>query len=192
MTFPNKITVARICLIPVFALAAWTYGATAASGHPDERLRVASVGVFIFAAASDGLDGFIARRLNQRSRLGSILDPIADKGLVATAILIIVLGHWPDALPVWFAVAVLGRDFLLGVGYLTLSNSIRGLTVRPSLLGKTATVLQITAILAVLLGFQWISPIYSSALATLVTLISGVGYIFDTFQQMQNTARRRL
>jgi CDP-diacylglycerol--glycerol-3-phosphate 3-phosphatidyltransferase len=192
MTFPNKITITRICLIPVFAFAAWTYGATVKSGHPDERLRVAAAGVFIFAAATDGLDGFIARRFNQRSRLGSILDPIADKGLVATAILVIVLGYWPDALPVWFAIVVLGRDFLLGVGFLTLSNSLRGVTIRPGRLGKIATVLQIIAILWVLLGFQWISPIYFSALATLVTLISGVGYIFDTFQQTQSIARRRL
>ena len=157
MTFPNKITITRICFIPVFALAAWTYGATVTNGHPDERLRVAAAGIFIFAAATDCLDGFVARRFNQRSRLGSILDPIADKGLVATAILVIVLGHWPDAFPAWFAVAVLGRDFLLGIGFLALFNAIRGVTLRPSLLGKTATVLQMTAILWVLLGVRWMA-----------------------------------
>jgi CDP-diacylglycerol--glycerol-3-phosphate 3-phosphatidyltransferase len=192
MTFPNKITVARICFIPVFALAAWAYGATVAKGQPDERLRVVAAGIFIFAVATDGLDGFIARRFNQRSRLGSILDPIADKGLVAAAVLVILLGHWPDAFPVWFAVAVLGRDFLLGIGFLTLSSSIRGMTVRPSLLGKAAIAFQITAILWVLLGLRWIPPVYPSALATLVTLISGVGYILDGFRQTQSIARRRL
>src|SRR5260370_11583463 len=133
MTLPNKITVTRICLIPVFALVAWMYGVTVAKNHPDERLRHASAGIFILAAATEGLDGFIARRFNQRSRLGSILDPIADKGLVATAILVIVLGSWPNGFPVWFAVAVLGRDLLLGIGFLMLSNAIGDVTVRPSL-----------------------------------------------------------
>ena len=107
MTLPNKITIARICLIPVFALVAWAYGASFGNGRPDERLRVAATGIFILAAATDGLDGFIARRFNQTTRLGSILDPIADKCLVATAVLAIALSQWPHAFPVWFAVAVL-------------------------------------------------------------------------------------
>jgi CDP-diacylglycerol--glycerol-3-phosphate 3-phosphatidyltransferase len=192
MTLPNKITVTRICLIPVFALVAWMYGVTVANNHPDERLRRASAGIFILAAATDGLDGFIARRFNQRSRLGSILDPIADKGLIATAILVIVLGNWPNGFPVWFAVTVLGRDLLLGIGFLTLSNAIGDFTVRPSLLGKTATALQITAILWVLLGVQWIAPIYAIAVAMIFTLISGFGYIFDAFRQTQSAGRRRL
>jgi CDP-diacylglycerol--glycerol-3-phosphate 3-phosphatidyltransferase len=191
MTLPNKITVTRICLIPVFALVAWMYGLTVVSNHPDERLRYASAGIFILAAATDGLDGFIARRFNQRSRLGSILDPLADKGLIATAILVIVLGNWPDRFPVWFAVVVLGRDFLLGIGFLTLSNAI-DVTVRPSLLGKTATALQITAILWVLLGVPWIAPVYASGGAMIFTLISGFGYIVDAFRQTQIAGRRRL
>jgi CDP-diacylglycerol--glycerol-3-phosphate 3-phosphatidyltransferase len=192
MTLPNKITIARICLIPVFALAAWGYGASIGIGRPDERLRLAATGIFIVAVATDGLDGFIARRLNQRTRLGSILDPIADKCLVAAAILAIALGQWPDAFPVWFAVAVLGRDSLLAIGFFMLPNSTRVLTVHPSLLGKITTALQITAILWVLLGIRSISTIYPAALAALFTLVSGAGYLLDALRQAQSAGRRRL
>ena len=192
MTLPNKITIARICLIPVFAIAAWGYGASIGIGRPDERLRVAATGIFILAAATDGLDGFIARRFNQATRLGSILDPIADKCLVATAILAIALGQWPDAFPVWFAVAVLGRDSLLALGFFMLPNSTRILKVHPSLLGKIATALQLTAILWVLLGIRSIAAIYPASLAVLFTLVSGVGYLLDALRQVQSAGRRRL
>jgi cardiolipin synthase len=192
MTLPNKITVTRICLIPVFALVAWMYGVTVANNHADERLRYASAGIFILAAATDCLDGFIARRFNQRSRVGSILDPLADKGLIATAILVIVLGNWPNRFSIWFAIVVIGRDLLLGIGFLTLSNAIGDVTVRPNLLGKSATALQITAILWVLLGVPWIAPVYASVGAMIFTLISGFGYIVDTFRQTQIAGRRRL
>jgi CDP-diacylglycerol--glycerol-3-phosphate 3-phosphatidyltransferase len=192
MTLPNKITIARICLIPVFALAAWGYGASIGVGRPDERLRVVATGIFIVAAATDGLDGFIARHFNQRTRLGSILDPIADKCLVAAAILAIALGQWPDAFPVWFAIAVLGRESLLAIGFFMLPNSARILTVHSSLLGKIATVLQVTAILWVLLGIRSISTIYPAALAALFTLVSGAGYLLDAVRQVQSAGRRPL
>jgi CDP-diacylglycerol--glycerol-3-phosphate 3-phosphatidyltransferase len=190
MTLPNKITIARICLIPVFAIAAWGYGASIGIGRPDERLRVAATGIFIVAAATDGLDGFIARRFNQRTRLGSILDPIADKCLVAVAILAIALGQWPDAFPVWFAVAVLGRDSLLAIGFFVLPNQSRILTIHPNLLGKIATALQLTAILWVLLGIRSISTVYPAALAALFTLVSGAGYLLDAVRQVQSTGQR--
>ena len=192
MTLPNILTIGRICLIPVFALAACGYSASIEQGRSDERLRMAAAGIFLLAAATDALDGFLARRYNQGTRLGRILDPIADKGLVATAILTIVLGPWPNAFPVWFAVAVLGRDSLMAIGFFILSNSIRGVTVHPSPLGKVATVFQIATILWVLFGIRWISQIYPSALATFFTFVSGVGYLLDAFWQTRSAGRRRL
>jgi len=192
MTLPNILTIGRICLIPIFALAACGYSASIEQGRSDERLRMAAAGIFVVAAATDALDGFVARRYNQRTRLGRILDPIADKGLIATAILTVVLGPWPDAFPVWFAVAVLGRDLLLAIGFLILSNSIRCITVRPSPLGKIATAFQIMTILWVLFGVRSISPIYPSVVATFFTVASGVGYLLDAFWQARLAGRRRL
>ena len=86
MTTANKITIGRILLIPVFVLLAIYYGESVRSGQPDDRLRWAAVIVFVVAAGSDALDGYIARRFQQRSRLGVILDPLADKALLVAAL----------------------------------------------------------------------------------------------------------
>src|SRR5260370_25849506 len=65
----------------------------------------------------DGVDGFIARRFNQRSRLGAFLDPIADKGLVITAIVVLALSNRSKGFPIWFPIAVIGRDAVLVIGF---------------------------------------------------------------------------
>jgi len=82
MTTANKITLARIFMIPLFVMMAVYYGRSVARGQPLEWQRITAILIFIAAAASDGVDGYIARHYNQRSKLGEILDPIADKGLL--------------------------------------------------------------------------------------------------------------
>ena len=101
MTTANKITITRILLSPVFVLLAVYYGESVRNGAPRESLRIAAILVFVAAALSDGIDGFIARRFNQRSRLGEVLDPIADKGLLVTAILTLTFsdGHGTGIYP---------------------------------------------------------------------------------------------
>ena len=73
MTFASKITLTRIFMVPVFAVLAIYYGKSIEEGHPEEWLRWWALGVFITASASDGLDGWIARRFNQRSKFGAII-----------------------------------------------------------------------------------------------------------------------
>ena len=87
MTTANKITVVRILMIPVFVTLAIYYGESIQEGNPLEWVRFTAVSVFLLAALSDGLDGYVARRYNQRSSLGMILDPIADKGLLLSGII---------------------------------------------------------------------------------------------------------
>ena len=82
MTTANQITIARILLIPLFVMMAIYYGGSVERGAPEPWQRWAAIAIFVVAAASDGIDGYIARRYNQRSRLGVTLDPIADKGLL--------------------------------------------------------------------------------------------------------------
>ncbi|MGZ5504460.1 MAG: CDP-alcohol phosphatidyltransferase family protein, partial [Chthoniobacterales bacterium] len=82
MTTANKITIVRILLIPAFVTMAIYYGQSVQAGEPAEWMRFTAIAIFLIAAVSDGLDGYVARRYNQRSRLGVILDPIADKGLL--------------------------------------------------------------------------------------------------------------
>src|SRR6266403_2017859 len=167
MKLANKITIARICLIPVFGIFARQYGARVVRGRPAEYVRVIAAFVFILAAAMDGLDGFLARRFNQRSRLGAVLDPIADKGLVITAIVVLAHHNRSGEFPIWFPVAVIGRDAILLIGFLGLSKAIGRVEIRPSKIGKAATLLQIASILWLLLGLRRIGHIYLPALATL-------------------------
>jgi CDP-diacylglycerol--glycerol-3-phosphate 3-phosphatidyltransferase len=87
MTTANKITIARILMIPLFVMMAIYYGRGVQLGVPQEWQRWTAIAIFVIAAASDGVDGYIARRFNQKSQLGVILDPIADKGLLLAGIL---------------------------------------------------------------------------------------------------------
>src|SRR4026209_993499 len=116
MTTANKITVVRILMIPVFVTLAIYYGQSIQEGDPQDWQRFAAIAIFILAAVSDGLDGYVARRYNQRSSLGVILDPIADKGLLLSGIITLSISNWSETgphhgrFPAWFPVLVISRD----------------------------------------------------------------------------------
>ncbi len=176
MTVANQITLARILLIPVFVVFSVYYAESAREGGGEEWLRWCAVAVFVVAAVSDGLDGWIARRFNQRSALGVVLDPIADKGLLLTAIITLSLYPWKVSLPLWFPVLVIARDVVILVGCGLLKFFTGDVEVRPSMLGKIATALQMAAVAWVLLQIprqQWV--VYG---AGLFTLLSGIGYVW--------------
>ncbi len=184
MTLPNQITIARILLIPVFVVLAIYYGKSAASGHPDEHLRLATIAVFLTAALSDGIDGWLARRFHLKSRLGAILDPIADKGLMLTAIITLSVTKWPYELPVWYPVLVIARDIIIvtGCGVLRLLND--HLEVKPSLLGKASTFLQMLTVAVVMIQWRHCEPVVWISGA--VTLMSGFGYIAEGIRLLQD------
>lgn len=183
MTLPNQITIARILMIPVFVVLAIYYGKTAAAGHPDEHLRLATIVVFLAAALSDGVDGWLARRFHLKSRLGAILDPIADKGLMLTAIITLSVTRWPYELPVWYPVIVIARDIMIvtGCGVLRILND--HLEVRPSLLGKTSTFLQMLTVAVVMLQWQYCEPVVW--VSGIVTLLSGFAYLAEGIRLLQ-------
>ena len=184
MTLPNQITIGRILLIPVFVVLAIYYGKTASAGHPDETLRMATIGVFLLASLSDGIDGWIARRFQLRSRLGAILDPIADKGLMLTAIITLSVTKWPYELPVWYPVLVIARDLIIVTGCAVLRLLNDHLEVRPSLLGKVSTFLQMLTVAVVMLQWRHCDPVVW--ISGVVTLLSGFGYIALGIRQLQD------
>jgi len=175
MTLPNQITIGRILLIPVFVILAIYYGKTAASGHPDEKLRIATIAVFLTAALSDGVDGWLARRYQLKTRLGALLDPIADKGLMVTAIITLSVTSWPYEIPVWYPVLVIARDLIIltGCGVLRFLNN--HLEVHPSPLGKVSTFLQMLTVAVVMLQWGHCDPVVWCSAG--VTLLSGFGYV---------------
>jgi CDP-diacylglycerol--glycerol-3-phosphate 3-phosphatidyltransferase len=184
MTAANKITLLRIGLIPGFVWLAWAYGRSFAGGQPEESYRFSAIAIFVLAACTDGIDGFVARQFHQQSRLGAILDPIADKGLVAAALIVLAASGWPHTLPFWFPCLVIGRDLVLAVGFTALTRLIERVDIHPSLTGKVATVFQLTSIVWVLFRI----PRFLSTLliiATFFTLISGTGYVLDGIRQLR-------
>jgi cardiolipin synthase (CMP-forming) len=184
MTLANKITIVRILLIPVFVLFAIYYGRSVEQGNPEEWYRWAAISVFLIASVTDGLDGWVARRYSQRSRLGAVLDPIADKGLLLTAIITLSLSKWTNAFPLWFPVLVIARDAVIVTGCVLLKHLNGHLEVRPSFWGKAASALQMIAVGWVMLQLPLHRyPIYA---AGLVTLVSGIGYLFDGLAQLRH------
>ncbi len=163
---PNLITALRILL--VFPIA---YLLLSGRFHW-------ALGLFLLAGVSDGIDGFLARRFGWRSRLGSILDPLADKLLMVTVFL--VLG-WLELVPWWLVVAVLLRDVVIVAGGLAYHLLIGEYAMEPAVISKFNTTVQISLVLVVLLGQIWPLPtalvggmIYLS-LAT--TVLSGLHYV---------------
>ena len=152
MTTANKITVARILLIPVFVTLAIYYGESVQRGDAVPWERFAAIIVFLVAAVSDGLDGYVARLYNQKSSLGVILDPIADKGLLLSGVITLSISNWSESdpdygkFPIWFPVLVITRDVVILVGAGVLQLLVGRLRVRPHWTGKIATVLQMAAI----------------------------------------------
>lgn len=181
MTTANKVTVLRMLLVPFFVAGVLYYGRTG-----EEMFRLWALLCFAVAAICDGVDGYIARRYRQTSELGVMLDPLADKLLLVSAVVLLSFEHGPNLarLPLWLVVTVVGRDLLLVAGLLVIHLSVGKIKVRPRLVGKAATVLQMAAVLWVLL--QWPDGLlrYIVIAAAVCTAVSGVWYVFDGMKQV--------
>ena len=190
ITIPNLLTFLRMALIPVFAILLY-YGQ---SGW--------ALLTFFVAGISDGVDGFIARRFNQESELGTILDPIADKLLMTTAFIIMTLPnvfpptrHLP--VPFWVTASVIGRDILIiaVAGAIFIITNLRGF--KPSWLGKASTVVQIAAVCLILVAavFPALRSFYLPTVYTTVValaLFSGVHYIFFVAKLMNESSTQNV
>jgi CDP-diacylglycerol--glycerol-3-phosphate 3-phosphatidyltransferase len=191
MTTANKITIIRILMIPAFITMAIYYSESIQRGAPLQWERFTAIAIFLIASLSDGLDGYVARRYNQRSSLGVILDPLADKGLLLSGIITLSLTNWSDIdpnygrFPVWFPVLVISRDAILFVGAAVLYLLNGKVHVKPNWTGKVATVLQMVAIGWVMLQLRLFPLLYVVITAGFFTLISGVVYVTDGVRQLQ-------
>ena len=127
MTTANKVTALRILLIPPFIYFMLEYRDTG-----EAWARVTGMVVFGTVALLDGVDGFIARRFNQRSELGAILDPLADKLLLVSAVIVLSLTNAHlHTLPGWFALAILSRDVLAVIGLAVVHFTVGRVRLRP-------------------------------------------------------------
>jgi len=165
---PNILTLFRVVLVVPIAVSLL-------EGRP-----LTTLVLFALAGITDGLDGYLARRFNWQSRLGGILDPLADKILLL--VVYCVLG-WMTLLPVWLVVAVVLRDVVIVSGFLVYQVRISQVDTAPLLVSKFNTVLQIGLVLLVVLAQvgmslpEWLlTGLIFAVLST--TVISGVGYVW--------------
>lgn len=181
MTLANKITIFRILLVPFFIVEMLYY-----VNRGDALFYWLALGSFAAAAVSDGVDGFIARRFNQRSELGKFLDPLADKLLLVSGVVLLSLDNHPyfDQLPLWVTATILCRDVLIVIGLIVIHFAVGKVRFHTRISGKIATVMQMTVVLWALL--QWSSTWFEfwALAAALFTFVSGMFYIFDAVTQL--------
>ncbi len=189
MTFATVLTLLRILLVPLFAGALLYHREYHEEGYSGYAWYYAAVALFAFAALTDGVDGWIARHFNQRSRLGRILDPIADKLLLVTGIVLLgtigVAGK--GRLPLWFPVLVVSRDLILVSGTLFLGTILHNYDfVKPHWTGKVCTFFQIAVVLVGLLlpGNSATWPIlWAAGAMTSLSLVIYLKQGWDLFHQ---------
>ena len=170
-TLPNFITLVRLAALPFFLVCI-----------SDGRFGIA-LAIFVAAGLSDGVDGFLARRLDMKSALGAYLDPIADKLLLMSSYLFLAIPSYPARVkvPVWLAVMVLSRDFLIVIVGLLLILTSGKKRFPPSWAGKVTTVTQILTVLFVLCANIWDWPrellLVAFGATASITVISGFDYV---------------
>ena len=188
MTTANKITVLRILLIPVFLWLTIDYIRDSHRDEQQELERWVACALFAVASISDGIDGYIARRYKQKTELGAFLDPLADKALLVSALVVLSIrfkeGTPFSQLPLWFPVLVISRDLILLVGTVLIHMLAGKMVPRPRFVGKCATLFQMITLGWVLLKVHQPSYLWPLYAAGFFTLVSGIWYIFDGVRQL--------
>lgn len=170
---PNMITLARLFMVPIAVLFML------------EEAMALAFGIFVLAGISDGLDGYLARRFDARTRLGAWLDPLADKALLVS--IFVTLGSM-SLIPLWVVVLVVARDFVIVGGILLMAALGQTVKIKPIGLSKANTALQIllAAVILADLGFVlglegFIGWLYFVVAAT--TVLSGAAYVMQWLEQ---------
>ena len=183
MTTANKITILRILLIPFFVVETIYYVRTGNEIH-----RLAATLCFGVAAICDGVDGYIARRYHQIRELGKILDPLADKLLLVSAVVLLSFDNAPylRQIPLWLTGVIIGRDLLLGIGAVVIHFVVGKIIVHPRLTGKLATVFQMLVVTWILLRWDFVHGLLKIWIlgAGIFTGVSGLFYVWDGMKQL--------
>ena len=172
LNLPNSLTIARIVIIPLFIIAV-------IYKRYDYALYM-----FIVAALTDTLDGFIARLTNQKTALGTFLDPLADKFLLITSFIVFSMNGW---LPKWLTITVISRDVIVITGWVLVYLITHTSNVKPTATGKAAIAMQLILLCYVLLDINvgFLPNDIQNVLIWLtaaLTIISGLHYIYRGFK----------
>jgi CDP-diacylglycerol---glycerol-3-phosphate 3-phosphatidyltransferase len=197
VNLPNYITSTRIFAVP---LLIWVLSTPRLESKNGLR-EITAVTLFILAAITDAVDGYLARRRGQITAMGMLLDPLADKLMIAAAFVTLVQFN-PRIVPAWMAVIVIGREFL--VSGLRSIAAQQGFTIEASDLGKSKMVVQIVAVAAAILDHQWrtiplgafIFPMEIIAHMAMwfmvsLSLISAIDYYVAFWRKIEGRVERR-
>lgn len=170
LNIPNILTLARIALIPVFLLVAYWPPAVGVSGHDTNMTRhVVLTAIFVIAAVTDWFDGYLARSLNQTSAFGRFLDPVADKLMVAAALIVLV--QWQPTISMAFAaIVIISREITVSALREWMAELGARTSVAVSTVGKYKTAFQMIAISVFLLNWQPFEMLAYALLYTAVVL----------------------
>ena len=197
MNLPNYITLTRIACIPVLI---WVLTTNSFSSSNGDRELIASF-IFIAASITDAIDGYLARKRAQVTTMGMLLDPVADKLLIAAAFITLVQFN-PRIVPAWMAVIIIGREFLVS-GLRSIAAS-EGFTIQASDLGKAKMLVQIVSVVAAIVDHHWAHlpwyflnlPVHPIAIASIwvmvgLSLVSAADYFIAFWSKIDRTAVKR-
>lgn len=199
MNLPNYITLSRIAAIP---LIIWVLTTHWFSPEQSTLRVVLASSIFVLASITDGLDGYLARRRGQITTMGMLLDPLADKLMIAAAYVTLVQ-LIPSIVSVWVAIIVIGREFLIS-GLRSIAAS-EGFTIEASELGKLKMVVQIISVVSAILALRWDAwPLFGGVVLPIrwiaifavwfmvaVSVISAVDYFVGFWKKIDRHAERR-
>ena len=170
MNLPNKLTLLRVVLIPVFVVLLLL------EGGQNDTLRIAALIVFCFASFTDFLDGQIARRNNLVTNFGKFMDPLADKLLVCSALICMIeLGQ----LPSWYVITVIAREFIISGFRLVAADN--GIVIAASWWGEFKTTFQVLTVILLILNIP--------ALHTVTLIIAGIAFVLTLVSLLDYIAK---
>jgi CDP-diacylglycerol---glycerol-3-phosphate 3-phosphatidyltransferase len=179
LNLPNALTLIRILLVPVLVVALTV---ETAGGE-----TIAAI-VFVIAALTDGLDGYIARSRQSVTTFGKVMDPVADKLMIAAALISLVS---LDRLPAWVAMVIIAREF--AVSGLRIAAGQQGVVIPATGLGKMKTIVQVAAVLALIVANDyndaWVQVLVYAMVV--ITVVSGADYFLNFRRRLEEAARER-
>lgn len=194
MNLPNFLTLSRIFLVPLLVAILVqdpkSYGFHFASWYGEISNQMLALSCFLIAAATDLLDGYLARRWRQVTTVGMLLDPIADKLLISAALIALVQIR---AVPAWMVILIIGRDF--AISGLRSIAAAEGYVIPASDLGKTKMVSLVLAVSLTMVGLRWPpwAPIAELCMlaAMLFTVLSAVDYALHFWRRIDSSIKKR-
>jgi CDP-diacylglycerol--glycerol-3-phosphate 3-phosphatidyltransferase len=194
ITLATKITMVRLLGVPVFIVLVAYYLASIRAGAINDHYRVAALILFLLIALTDALDGYLARKRGEITRLGSILDPIADKALMLSGLILLTKPAIPDfepRIPLWFTVLVISRDVFLVAGASLIRFFAREVHIKPHITGKLSTVMQVVVIAWALAKGDQSGLTLLVIMAGFFTASSWAIYLRDGLKQLEHSHSRQ-